>query len=216
MNNRANKIHQLRQELKSLRRQFKEAREEQRGPLTELRSILHEKLVTLRRAEGHRRLREERARKRTAFLANSFVFTKQLLRQKRSGQLTCSKAEVACHLRDTISDESREQDLGHCKSLINPPAPTLEFDEKKPNWKEVPSGVTYRVYKNCPRLLHGVWRSLKVIWRMGKVGHKWRYAKGVWIPKEEETKNISQFRTISLLSVEGKVFSSIVARCLTD
>lgn len=31
MNNRANKIHQLRQELKSLRRRFKEAREEERG-----------------------------------------------------------------------------------------------------------------------------------------------------------------------------------------
>jgi len=31
MNNRASKSHQLRQELKSLRRQFKEARVEQRG-----------------------------------------------------------------------------------------------------------------------------------------------------------------------------------------
>ncbi|KAJ8348797.1 hypothetical protein SKAU_G00273860 [Synaphobranchus kaupii] len=63
MNNRASKIHQLRQELKSLRRRFKEVREEERGPLTELRSILHKKLMTLRRAEWHRRRRKERARK---------------------------------------------------------------------------------------------------------------------------------------------------------
>jgi len=39
----------------------------------ELRSILHKKLMTLRGAEGHRRRRKERARKRTAFLANLFV-----------------------------------------------------------------------------------------------------------------------------------------------
>ena len=48
------------------------------------------------------------------------------------------------------------------------------------------------------------------------MAHRWRYVEGVWIPKEEESKNISQFRTISLLSVEGKVFFSIVARHLPD
>ncbi|KAJ8353121.1 hypothetical protein SKAU_G00206880 [Synaphobranchus kaupii] len=61
MNNRASKIHQLRQELKSLRWRFKEAREEERGPLTELRSILCKTLMTLRRAEWHRKRRKERA-----------------------------------------------------------------------------------------------------------------------------------------------------------
>ncbi|KAL7848072.1 hypothetical protein AOLI_G00227900 [Acnodon oligacanthus] len=46
MNNRVNKIHQLRQELKSLRRRFKEAKEEEMGPLAELCNILHKKLMT--------------------------------------------------------------------------------------------------------------------------------------------------------------------------
>jgi len=76
--------------------------------------------------------------------------------------------------------------------LIKAPAPTLEFDEKEPNWKDVvvkkarassalgPSGVPYKVYKNCPWLLHRLWRILKVIWRRGKVVHQWRYAEGVW------------------------------------
>lgn len=49
--NRANKIHQLRQELKVLKRWFKEAKEEETGLLAELRSILCKKLVTLKRAE---------------------------------------------------------------------------------------------------------------------------------------------------------------------
>lgn len=55
-----------------------------------------------------------------------------------------------------------------------------------------------------------------MIWRRGKVAQQWRFAEGVWIPKEEESKTIDQFRTISLLSVEGKIFFSIVARRLTD
>ncbi|KAL7876168.1 hypothetical protein AOLI_G00111310 [Acnodon oligacanthus] len=229
-NNRSKKIHQLRQELKSLRRRFKEAREEETGPLVELRNILHKKLMTLRRAEWHRRRRKERARKRAAFIANPFGFTKQLLGKKRNGQLTCSKAEIDHHLRDTFCDRSREQDLGHCQHLIDPPAPTLDFDGKEPSWKEIqevikkarsnsapgPSGVPYRVYKNCPKLLHRLWKILKVIWRRGKVAQQWRFAEGVWIPKEEESKTIDQFRTISLLSVEGKIFFSIVARRLTD
>ena len=79
MNNRVSKIHQLRQELKSLRQTLKEAREEAKGPLTELPSILRKKLRTLRRAEWHGRGRKEPARKRTAFLAQIFGFTKQLL-----------------------------------------------------------------------------------------------------------------------------------------
>lgn len=115
MNNRASKIHQLRQELKTLRQQFKVASEEERGPLAELRSIIRKKLMTLRRAEWHRRRRKERSRRRAAFLANPFGFTKQLLGQKRSGQLTCSKAEVDHHLKQSYSDEYREQGLGPCR-----------------------------------------------------------------------------------------------------
>lgn len=48
------------------------------------------------------------------------------------------------------------------------------------------------------------------------MAQQWHFAEGVWIPKEEDSKNIDQFRIISLLSVEGKIFFSILARLLTD
>lgn len=57
---------------------------------------------------------------------------------------------------------------------------------------------------------------MRIIWRRGKTAHQWRFAEGVWIPKEEDSKTISQFRIISLLSVEGKIFFSIVAKRLAD
>jgi hypothetical protein len=76
--------------------------------------------------------------------------------------------------------------------------------------------VPYKLYKRCPRLLHRLWKILRVIWRRGKVAQQWRFAEGVWIPKEENAKNIEQFRTISLLSVEGKIFFAILSRRLTE
>lgn len=54
-NCRATKIQQLRQELRSFKRQYKVASGEERQPLMELREILRKKLLTIRRAEWHRR-----------------------------------------------------------------------------------------------------------------------------------------------------------------
>ena len=62
-NRRAEKISQLRQELRVLKRQYKVAREEERDALSELRGILRKKLTTLRRAEWHRRRGKERAKR---------------------------------------------------------------------------------------------------------------------------------------------------------
>ncbi|RXN19664.1 reverse transcriptase [Labeo rohita] len=76
MNHRAAKIRKIRQELKSLKKQYKEASEEQRPPLEELRAVLRKRLMTQRRAEWHRRRRKERSRKRASFIANPFGFTK--------------------------------------------------------------------------------------------------------------------------------------------
>lgn len=123
MNHRAAKIHKIRQELKSLKKQHKEASEEQRHPLEELRAVLRKRLMTLRRAECHRRRRKERSRKRASFIANPFGFTKQLLGQKRDGKLLCSKEEIDQHLHSTYSDPRREEELGQCSILVNPPPP---------------------------------------------------------------------------------------------
>ena len=60
----ARKIQSLREELKLLKRQYKTAGEVERAGQADLRAILRKQLLTLRRAEFHRRRRKERARKR--------------------------------------------------------------------------------------------------------------------------------------------------------
>lgn len=143
---RAEKIHQLRQKLQTLARQYKAASEE-KPPLAELRNIIRKKLMTLRIAEWHRRRGRERARKRTAFIADPFRFTKQLLGQKRSCWLACSKEEVDHLLHNDLSDPDREQELGPLTALFNITSPTVEL---KPTWNEVQEVVTAARARSAP------------------------------------------------------------------
>ena len=45
---------------------------------------------------------------------------------------------------------------------------------------------------------------------------QWRFAEGVWIPKKEGSKLLDQFRLISLLNTESKIFFSLLSRRLSD
>lgn len=102
----------------------------------------------------------ERVSRQTAFLANPFKLSKQLLGQKRSGHFTCSRDTINNHLRCTYNDPNkRNQPLGQCKALITPPEPTSDFNLKELSLSEVeevvrraragsvpgPSGVPYKV-----------------------------------------------------------------------
>ena len=87
--------------------------------------------------------------------------------QKRSGKLASSQEDINQHLKQTFSDPAREQELGECNILIDPPEPEVQFDMSELQLKEVrevvrkarassapgPSGTSYKVYKNCPKLL---------------------------------------------------------------
>lgn len=58
--------------------------------MSKLRQILRTKLISLRRAEWHRRNGKERAQKRKDYIMNPFSLTKRLLGQKKYGNLACS------------------------------------------------------------------------------------------------------------------------------
>ena len=64
---RARKIQSLRKELKLLKRQYKSAGEVERAGLADLRAILRKQLLTLRRAEFHRRRRKREPEREQLF-----------------------------------------------------------------------------------------------------------------------------------------------------
>ncbi len=219
---RARKIQCLREELRLLKRQYKSAGEVERAGLVDLRAILRKQLLTLQRAEFHRRRRKERARKRAAFLANPFKLTKQLLGQKRAGCLTCSKDAINDHLKATYSESIREQPLDPCDALITQPEPASDFDLKEPRLREVEEVVRRARSSSAPgpsecptrciRTAQSYYIGFGGFWRWfggeGRSPSHGGMLKGVCIPKEEKSENIDQFRVISLLSVESKSSSA--------
>lgn len=180
-------------------------------------------------AERLRRKRRERTRKRAAFIANPYRFTKTLLGEERGGSLQSSEEEVVKYLKDVHSDPSREHPLGDCDRISAADPPKFPLNMKEPSLQEVrdvvkkaragsapgPSGIPYKVYKRCPKLLRRLWLLLRAVWKSGTVPECWQAAEGCFVPKEKHSENIKQFRTISLLSVEGKIFFTILARRLT-
>jgi len=129
-------------------------------------------------------------------------------------------------LEDTHGDAIRHEPLGPRDRIEDEEPPSKKLDAREPTWKEVQEvvrkarsasapGPNTIPYKKCPKLLRHLWNLMKVIWRKGKIPSYWQRTDGYFVPKEEDSKEISQLRTISLLNVEGKIFFAVLARRLT-
>ncbi|CAC5364670.1 unnamed protein product [Mytilus coruscus] len=119
--------------------------------------------------------------------------------------------------------------LEECEKLATPEEPKEQFDESERKFKEVqdvlkkakaasapgPNGIQYRVHKNCPKLTRRLWKLLTVVWRRKKMIDAWYKAEGCFISKEENSRKVEQFRTISLLNIEGKIFLAVLAKRTT-
>ncbi|XP_060556916.1 uncharacterized protein LOC132717462 [Ruditapes philippinarum] len=165
-----------------------------------------------------------------AFTANPYKFARTLLDKERSGVLEAPLEEVETYLHETHSDASRNNALRDCERIDPAALPEIELVTTEPTLGEVnevikkarfssapgPNAIPYKVYKMCPLLLKRLWRLLKVVWRKGEIPDAWKEAEGILTPKERNSKNVNQFRTISLLNVEGKIFFAILARRLTS
>ena len=229
-NRRQKEISRLRRELRSLKHQWKEAKPEDRPGLAALREQARAKLTSLRRAETQRKKRRKREQARRSFFANPNQFTKKLFEQSKNGELNVPQEELENHLRETYSDPDRQIPMADMEGLVKPTHPGEQFDLSPPKLSEVerfinkarsasapgPSGVPYKVYKKCGELRKALWKLLKVIWRQDVVPLSWSAAEGVYIPKEESSSTLGQFRPISLLNVEGKIMFGILAERISS
>ena len=228
-NRREKQMQSLRKELKILSKQFSNATEGEKEGIRELTAGLRERLRRLRRAERTRTQRKKRGAKRAQFIKDPYRFTKTLLGEARSGTLNSSKEEVEEALRSTHCDPQRYEHLSSHPKITRVPPPSSPLMTGEPTWREVeevvkkartasapgPSGLPYKVYKKCPLLLRRLWKILRTIWAKGHIPTTWRVSEGCFVPKEKDSSVISQFRTISLLSVEAKIFLSVVAKRIT-
>ena len=130
-----------------------------------LRDDLRSRLALFRKAERRRKMRKAKRRKRAAFYENPHKFPKRLIEEKWCGVLEVPQDELENHLR-TYTAKSQEE-VQPTAGLVRLAAPTTPFDMSEPRLKEVrdfvrrawagaspgPSGIPYKVYKACPRIL---------------------------------------------------------------
>ena len=83
--------------------------------------------------------------------------------------------------------------------------PKVMLEEKEPTLKEIKEVVTKARTGS----------ALALNRRKGEIPSCWQIAKGCFVPKDENSKELNQFWTISLLNVEGKIFFAVLARRLT-
>ena len=206
-NRRAREITQLRREIKTLNKQYKQASSKEKEGIKDLTTELRGQLCRLRRAERSLRLRKEKEVKRAQFIKDPYRFTKTLLGEARSGRLTSPKEAVEEFLKESHSDTLRGQALDVHPRIGRSETPEEELDTKEPTWREVhdivqkarsssapgPSSIPYKVYKRCPMLLRRLWKLLRRIWTKGIIPTSWKRAEGCFVPKEMDS---SENRTI--------------------
>ena len=187
------------------------------------------KINILRKAEKARQKTYERRRARQEFFRDPYRYGRSLLEPPQSGTLTVSQAKLEACLTRTYTDALRNSPLAERAGISEAPLPTSPFSTAAPSIEEVrrilkkkarnrsapgPNGVPYLLYKRCPRILKLL--HTKIAWTTSTVDGEWKIAEGVYIPKEKESKCLNQFRPISLLNVEGKIYLSCWAARLTE
>ncbi|XP_012941474.1 uncharacterized protein LOC106012602 [Aplysia californica] len=85
---------------------------------------------------------------------------------------------------------------------------------KKARAKSAPGGdgVSYKVFKYCDTLRHTLFEMLRGLWKDKEIVKDWCRVEGVYLPKEQNAKEIGQFRPISIINVTCKIFMGILAK----
>ncbi|KAL1263729.1 hypothetical protein QQF64_006468 [Cirrhinus molitorella] len=223
---RQQEIEQLVKERRNLRKQWRKATEVERKGLEALQGDIKQRIAILRRAECLRKQHKKKERARTAFYRDPYKFVKDLFIKEKTGTLKVPIRELEEYLRKIYSDNQRHVTASIPDDMPPIQPPEHQLETRPPTWSEVestvkrartasapgPNGIPYRLYKNAPGVLKYLWKLMKVAWEKGIIPKAWRRAGGILIPKEKNSSTIDQFRQISLLNVEGKIFFSVVAQ----
>ena len=165
-----------------------------------------------------------------SFFSDPYRYGRSLLDPPKSGELSVEQDKLEEHLLITYSDALRHESLQEKVDIPAVPLPTSPFRLASPSLDEVrgvvrkarnrsapgPKGVPYLLYKRCPKTLYLLHSLIQRAWSSATVDDEWKKAEGVYIPKEKDSKGLNQFRPISMLNVEGKIFFSIMASRLTE
>ena len=222
---RQKKCKKLREEIKELKKTYKNAPEEEKEAINQLQQEKIKELRLKKRAESIKQTRKQFSRNCNEFLSQPFDFSRKIIAPKPKGVMKSSKAEVEKQLHNAHSDLRKDEERELPDDLQEYDEASVEFDKSLPSWNAFnkrlrktrsksapgPNGVPYLVYKRCPGVARLLWSYLRGMWKKNTMSESWRKAEGIFIPKEDGASSVEKFRTISLLNVEGKLYFALQA-----
>ena len=104
--------------------------------MKDLRDQHRKEIASLRKAERIRKRKRNTAKKRAAFIANPYQFSRQLFENERSGHLSNSIQEIENYLHAVHADPLRDEPLGDCGRFLPEETPEIPFDSKEPSLAE--------------------------------------------------------------------------------
>ncbi len=200
---------------RKLRKQWmKASKEEKGGPEAAVGGGEEEPSLP---SEGRAYPQTQKERERSNFFKNPFKHARQLLEDKRNGKLDITQSQLESFIREQYSDPAKSTPLGSPGYVPRLAPPSFLFNADLPKLSEVAEVVRKARAASAPGpgVQRYLWNLLRVAWKNQVIPSEWRRAVTVFIPKETNSTTISQFRSIALLNVEGKIFFSILAKRLT-
>ena len=212
-----------------LKRRLKEAPSNERQELQNILNDIQKRILVISRAENQRKHQKKKRQARRSFYSNPYAFAKKLFMESKSGKLDVPKEELENYLRMAYSDDLNGIPISPLRDLPNPRDSTVMFDDSRIKLKKVHdfvhkaragsalglNRISYKLYKNCPRVLRKLTVLLQPAWKKGIVPQEWCLADGIWILKEMQSRGITNFCLISFLNVEGKIFFGVLAHHMT-
>lgn len=212
---RPQQIMRLVQERRQLRKLWKKASGVEKKCLSTLQADIKISLASLHRSENLRKRRRKKERTRTRFYKDPFKFLKLLFTEKSTRQHTLTLGAMNIWLSLRTSHQWAPQS----NSLRQAPLPGKSLRRLFTGQElHQPLGQT-EFPTNCIKthqICRFLWRLMQTVWRKRAIPKVWCRAGGVLIPKEKDASNISQFRPIFLLNVEGTIFFSVIAQRMAD
>lgn len=191
---------------------------EEKMGIAVLTDDVRSELSRLGRTDRIRKMKKGRTKDRARFLKEPFRFTKYLLGRERPGSLRCTKGEVEQYLRETHSDPERnkrsstvhkERWGSSSKIRIRLQRTIIAGNYTSGKKKRLILGQLLIPWSKILRKLWALWR---VIWKKGRGGNR----KRVTFCLRRKTRNLGQFRAISLVNVEGKISLAVRANGLSN
>ena len=167
---------------------------------------------------------------RNDFKANPYNAGKTLLDPKCYVNLKVEQADLDQHKSSSLIDINYNIALADLEGLPDKPPLLKPFPTNCFSFEDffqilstrrnasAPglNGIPYKVYKKCPKINKFLFKFFLSCMNKGIIPLQWQSAKEIYIPKVNPptAHNISDVRPIVLLNVEGKLFFSLVSRCL--